>query len=40
MFPIALGSGDRLFAEEQALFDLKESEVYANGVVHLCLVPR
>ena len=40
MFPIALGSGDRLFGEEQALFELKESEVYANGVVHLCLVPR
>ena len=40
MFPIALGKGARLFADEQALFDLKESEVYANGVVHLCLVPR
>jgi dihydrofolate reductase len=40
MFPIALGSGDRLFGDELAKFELKESEVYANGVVHLCLVPR
>ena len=40
MFPIALGKGDRLFGDELAKFELKESEVYANGVVHLCLVPR
>jgi dihydrofolate reductase len=40
MFPIALGVGDRLFADELAKFELTDSEVYANGVVHLCLVPR
>ena len=40
VYPIALGAGERLFAEELAKFDLMDSEVYANGVVHLCLVPR
>ena len=40
MFPIALGAGDRLFADELAKFTLTDSEVYDNGVVHLCLVPR
>ena len=40
MFPIALGAGDRLFGDELAKFELKGSEVYANGVVHLCLTPR
>ena len=40
MYPVALGSGARLFGDEHARFELKESEVYANGVVHLCLVPR
>ncbi|RNL62009.1 deaminase [Nocardioides marmoriginsengisoli] len=40
MFPIALGTGDRLFADELAKFELKETHVYPNGVVHLCLVPR
>ena len=40
MYPIALGAGDRLFADELAKFTLTDSEVYDNGVVHLCLVPR
>ena len=40
MYPVALGSGARLFGDEHVRFELKESEVYANGVVHLCLVPR
>lgn len=39
-FPIALGTGDRLFGDELAKFSLASSEVYANGVVHLVLVPR
>ncbi len=40
VYPIALGSGERLFADQMAKFEVKESEVYANGVVHLCLTPR
>ncbi len=40
MFPIALGTGDRLFADELATFRLADSQVYDNGVVHLCLVPK
>jgi dihydrofolate reductase len=40
MYPIALGSGSRLFADELAKFTLTHSEVYDNGVVHLCLAPR
>ena len=39
VFPIALGAGARLF-DDIAKFEVKESETYANGVVHLCLVPR
>ncbi len=40
VFPLALGAGERLFADQLAKFEVKESEVYANGVVHLCLTPR
>jgi len=40
MYPVALGSGERLFADELAKFELRESDVYENGVVHLCLAPR
>ncbi len=40
MFPIALGAGDRLFGDELATFQLTDSQVYDNGVVHLCLVPK
>ena len=40
VYPLALGVGERLFADERAAFDLARSETYDNGVVHLCLVPR
>jgi len=40
MYPVALGSGERRFADELAKFELRESDVYENGVVHLCLAPR
>jgi dihydrofolate reductase len=40
VFPLALGSGDRLFADQQTRLQLKASDVYENGVVHLCLTPR
>jgi dihydrofolate reductase len=40
VFPIALGAGARLFGDELARFELTDSQVYANGVVHLCLVPK
>ena len=39
VFPIALGSGDRLFADQRTRLQLKASDVYENGVVHLCLTP-
>lgn len=40
VYPLALGAGERLFADQMAMFEVKESEVYANGVVHLCLTHR
>ena len=40
MYPIALGTGDRLFADQQTRLELKDSGVYDNGVVHLCFAPR
>ena len=40
VYPIALGTGERLFADELVTFELKDTDVYANGVVHLCLVPK
>jgi dihydrofolate reductase len=39
VFPIALGAGDRLFADQKTKLHLKDSHVYPNGVVHLCLTP-
>ena len=39
VFPIALGTGDRLFADQRTRLQLKDSDVYENGVVHLCLTP-
>ena len=41
VYPIALGSGIRLFAEGPAAVKLAlvESEVYGNGVVHLAYAP-
>ncbi len=40
MFPIALGAGDRLIADQLATYTLTGYDVYDDGVVHLCLVPR
>lgn len=40
VYPIALGAGQRLFADQRSTFEVAESEIYANGVVHLCLTPR
>lgn len=40
VYPLALGVGERLFADQRSAFDVAQSEVYGNGVVHLCLVPR
>ena len=40
VYPLALGAGERLFADQRASFEVAGSEVYDNGVVHLCLVPR
>jgi dihydrofolate reductase len=40
VYPIALGSGDRLFAEDRPTkLALEASEVYANGVVYLRYSP-
>jgi dihydrofolate reductase len=40
VFPIPLGTSDRLFADQQTRLQLEGSHVYDNGVVHLCLTPR
>ncbi len=40
VYPLVLGSGDRLFGEERARMDVVGTEVYDNGVVHLALAPR
>lgn len=40
VYPVALGSGKRLFEEGQPTkLALKQQEVYDNGVVHLCYGP-
>src|SRR3954453_2884308 len=40
MFPIALGSGERLLSEgTQAKLALSETQAYDNGVVHLAYAP-
>lgn len=39
-FPIALGVGERLFADQRVRLDLVSTEVYDNGVMHLVLSPR
>ena len=39
VYPIALGTGDRLFGDQQTTLSLKATDVYDNGVVHLCLTP-
>lgn len=40
VYPIALGTGERLFADQMVKFEVKETHVYANGVIHLCLTLR
>lgn len=40
VYPLVLGSGDRLFGEERARLDVIATDVYDNGVVHLALAPR
>lgn len=40
VFPLALGSGERLFADQPASFAVEQSRHYANGAFHLCLVKR
>jgi dihydrofolate reductase len=40
VYPVALGAGKRFWAEgQQSRLRLLDSEVYANGVVHLCYGP-
>jgi len=41
VYPVALGGGERLFAEpgEKTAFKLAASEAYANGVVRLSYIP-
>jgi dihydrofolate reductase len=41
LYPIALGSGQRLFPEgiDKVKLSLAASDVYANGVVHLAYAP-
>jgi dihydrofolate reductase len=40
MFPIALGSGERLFTDmSQTKLALSETQAYDNGVVHLAYTP-
>jgi len=40
VYPIALGAGDRLFADTRTSLELRSSDVYDNGVVHLDLAPK
>jgi dihydrofolate reductase len=40
VYPIALGAGDRLFADVRTVLDLEGSDVYDNGVVHLHFAPK
>lgn len=39
VYPIALGSGQRLFGDDRVKLALTASDVYDNGVVHLCYGP-
>lgn len=40
VFPIALGAGERLFADSRSSFTVQTTDVYDNGVVHQALVPK
>jgi dihydrofolate reductase len=39
VYPVTLGSGARLFGDERARLALAATDVYDNGVVHLCYEP-
>jgi dihydrofolate reductase len=39
VYPIALGSGERFWGEDTTKLALETSDVYDNGVVHLCYGP-
>jgi len=39
VYPVALGTGERLFADQRTKLALKDSDVYDNGVLHLCYGP-
>jgi dihydrofolate reductase len=41
LYPVALGAGERLFADDDSktTFALTETEAYDNGVVHLSYAP-
>jgi dihydrofolate reductase len=40
VYPVALGRGDRLFGDTETRLELRSSDVYDNGVLHLELHPR
>ena len=40
VYPIALGTGERLFADVRTVLDVQDTDVYDNGVVHLSLTPK
>lgn len=41
VYPVSLGEGDRFWAEGTTTkLELTASDVYANGVVHLCYAPK
>src|SRR4051794_34833534 len=39
VYPVALGTGKRLFADQHTKLALKAGDVYDNGAVHLCYGP-
>ena len=39
VYPVALGAGERLFADQRTRLTLTATDVYDNGVVHLCFRP-
>ena len=40
VFPLFLGTGERLFADQPASFAVTQSRHYDNGAFHLCLTKR
>ena len=39
VYPVALGAGERLFADQRTRLTLTATDVYDNGVVHHCFRP-